>query len=195
MVTVETIIQYTHCNDYLISLLEFNLPLRGFLSDSRRPGLTEPRPVGGGNYLWITCILFWPHKDTKGLRDEESSQCRAHLRDSTYMKDDTPGTGSVISIRGIWNDYGGQMIFGDLSGHKVSWHLPYRWRETLKKSSPRKPGPTGDRTRSICVTCAHATACSTSVDCKDYYYRRWTVKSIIIEYYFCLLFTLIDNEM
>ena len=33
----------------ILSLSKFNLPLIGTLRDPRRPGLTEPRPVGGGN--------------------------------------------------------------------------------------------------------------------------------------------------
>ena len=34
---------------FLISLPDFNLPLIGSFSDSRRPGLTETRPIGGEN--------------------------------------------------------------------------------------------------------------------------------------------------
>ena len=49
-------------------------------------------------------------------------------------------------------------------GPKVSWHLSYRWGKTPKKTSPKKPVPTGDRTRARCVTSAHATTCSTVVD-------------------------------
>ena len=49
-------------------------------------------------------------------------------------------------------------------GPKVSWHLSYRWGKKPEKTSPRKPVPTGDRTRARCVTSAHATTCSTAVD-------------------------------
>ena len=49
-------------------------------------------------------------------------------------------------------------------GPKVSWHLSYRWGKTPKKTAPRKPVPTGDRTQVRCVTSAHATACSTAMD-------------------------------
>ena len=52
-------------------------------------------------------------------------------------------------------------------GPKASWHLSYRWGKTPKKTSPRKPVPTGDRTRARCVTSAHATTCSTAVDVTD----------------------------
>ena len=48
-------------------------------------------------------------------------------------------------------------------GHKASWHLSYRWGNP-EKTSPRKLATTGDRTRTRCVTGAHATACSTAVD-------------------------------
>ena len=37
-------------------------------------------------------------------------------------------------------------------------------RKNPEKTSPRKPVPTGDRTRARCVTSAHATTCSTAVD-------------------------------
>ena len=53
-------------------------------------------------------------------------------------------------------------------GPKVSWHLSYRWGKTPKKTSPRKPVPTGDRTRARRVTSAHATTCSTAVDKPNY---------------------------
>ena len=37
-------------------------------------------------------------------------------------------------------------------------------RKNPEKTSPRKPVPSGDRTRARCVTSAHATTCSTTVD-------------------------------
>ena len=56
-------------------------------------------------------------------------------------------------------DNNGQMIFGDLGGPKASRHLSYRRGKT-----PKKPVPTGDRTRARCVTGAHAVAWPTEVD-------------------------------
>ena len=53
---------------------------------------------------------------------------RQHKHERRY----TPGTHSVIPTRRIWNDYGNQMIFGDLCGPKVSWHLSYRWEKPPK---------------------------------------------------------------
>ena len=44
----------------------------------------------------------------------------------------------------------------------VTWRATH-WKNP-KKTFPRKPVPTGDRTRAHCVTDAHATACSTAVD-------------------------------
>ena len=64
-------------------------PYRCILSDPRHPGLTDSRPVGRGNLLWITYLLCLPHKDMEGLPDEGSAQSRGHLRDNTNMKDDT----------------------------------------------------------------------------------------------------------
>ena len=74
---------------------------------------------GEGIKLWITCKLFWPHKDMEGLPDEWSAQCRGHLRDSTNVKDNAHQAHTVIPTRRIWNDDDdGQMIFGDLGGLK-----------------------------------------------------------------------------
>ena len=42
-------------------------------------------------------------------------------------------------------------------------------RKNPEKTSPRKPVPTGDRTRARCVTSAHATTCSTAVDDLKFY--------------------------
>ena len=47
-------------------------------------------------------------------------------------------------------------------GPKVSRHLSYLWGKTPKRTSLRKPVPTGDRTRARCVTSAHITTCSTA---------------------------------
>ena len=63
-------------------------------------------------------------------------------------------------------------------GPKVSRHLFYRWGKTPKKTSPRKPVPTGDRTRARCVTSAHATTCSTAVD------LHWSVTQFHLIYNF-----------
>ena len=64
-------------------------------------------------------------------------------------------------------------------GPKASRHLSYRWGKTPKKTLPRKPVPTGDRTRPRCVTGAHATACSIAVD-EDWYTREYSNTSFQI---------------
>ena len=122
--------------------------------------------VGEGIKLWITDIVFWPHKDMEGLPGWVISRTpEPPPRQHKHERQNTPSTHSVIPTRRIWNDdYDGQMIFGDLGGPKVSWHLSYRWGKTPKKTSPTKPVPTGDRTRARCVTSAHASTCSTAVD-------------------------------
>ena len=74
---------------------------------------------GEGSKLWITYILFWPHKDMEGLPGWVISPMpwpppRYHKHERQY----TPSTHS-IPTRWIWNDdYDGQMIFGDLGGLK-----------------------------------------------------------------------------
>ena len=71
---------------------------------------------GVGIKLWITDILFWPHKDMEGLPGWVISPMtgpppRQHKHERQY----TPSTHSFIPTRRILNDYyGGQMIFGDL---------------------------------------------------------------------------------
>ena len=49
-------------------------------------------------------------------------------------------------------------------GARASRHLSYRWGKTPNKTSPRKLVPTGDRTRTRCLTGAHAAATPTAVD-------------------------------
>ena len=58
------------------------------------------------------------------------------------------------------------MIFGDLVGLKLL-DISLEGEENLRKTSPRKLVPTGDRTRARCVTGAQATACSIAVDNKN----------------------------
>ena len=60
-------------------------------------------------------------------------------------------------------DNDGQMMFGDLAGLKLP-DICLTGEEEPRKTSPSKLVPTGVRTRARCVTGAHATACSTSVD-------------------------------
>ena len=99
--------------------------------------------------LWITYILFWPHKDMEGRAspDEWSAQCRGHLRDSTNMKDNThthshPNKANMEWLLRRPNDTRGPC------GLKVSRHLSYRWGKTPKKPHPGnlsrpgiEPGP------------------------------------------------------
>ena len=59
----------------------------------------------------------------------------------------------------------GQMIFGDLGGLKLpDICLTGEEKPPKKKTSPRKPVPTGDRTQARCVTGMHADAWPTAVD-------------------------------
>ena len=124
---------------------------------------------GEGMKLWITYILFWPHKDMEGLPGWVISPMpgpppRQHKHERQY----TPSTHSVIPTRRRWNDdYDGQIIFGDLGGLKCP-DICLTGEETPEKTSPRKFVPTGDRTRARCVTSAHATTCSTAVDTTFY---------------------------
>ena len=152
---------------YLISSSKFNLHLIGTFTWPMPPGPYRATTCRGeGIKLWITHILFWPHKDMECLPGWVMSPMPGPPpRQQKHERRYTPSTHSVIPTRRIWkDDYDGQMIFGDLGGPKVPWHLSYRWGKTPNKTSPRKPVPTGDRTRARCVTSAHATTCSTAVD-------------------------------
>ena len=135
---------------------------------------------GEGIKHWITYILFWPHKYMEGLPGWVISPTpgpppRQHKHERQY----TPSTHSVISTRRIWNDdYDGQMILGDLGGLKFPDICLTGEEKPRKKTSPRKPVPTGDRTRARCVTSAHATTCSTAVD-KNGTIRKYSIQTLI----------------
>ena len=98
---------------------------------------------GEGINLWITYILFWPRNDIEGLPGWGISSMpgpppRQHKHERRY---------TVIPTRRIWNgDYGGQMIFGDLRGHKVSRHLSYGWGKTPKNLTQETCSDRGSNT-------------------------------------------------
>ena len=129
------------------------------------PGPYRATTCQEGIKLRITDILFWPNKGMEGLPGWVSSPMpgpppRQHKHERQY----TPSTHSIIPTRRIWNDDDGQMIFGDLEGLKFPDICLTGEEKHRKKTSPRKPVPTGDRTGGRCVTGAHATTCSTAVD-------------------------------
>ena len=67
----------------------------------------------------------------------------------------------------------GQMIFGDLGGLKLP-DIRLTGEEKPEKTSPRKPVPTGDRTRARCVTGAHAAAWPTAGDGTHCQWRKFS---------------------
>ena len=128
---------------------------------------------GKGINLWITYILFWPHKDMEDLPglwicSIPGPPPRQHKHERRY----TPGTHSSIPTRQIWNDYGCQIIFGDLVGLKFP-DICLTVEKKPEKTSPRKPVPTGDRTRARCVTGTHASAWFTALDIKNAWGVNW----------------------
>ena len=62
------------------------------------------------------------------------------------------------------DDNDGQMMFGDLVGLKLPDICLTGEEKPRKKTSPRKPVPTGDRTRARWVTGEHAAAWPKAVD-------------------------------
>ena len=113
-----------------------------------------------GINLWITYILFWPHKDMEGLPrwgiiSMPGPSPRQHKHERRY----TPGTHSFIPTRRIWNDdYGGELIFGDFVSLKfpdislTGEEEPQKGNLTQESSSNwgSNPGPLRDR-----CTCYH----------------------------------------
>ena len=89
-----------------------------------------------------------------------------------------------VNISGHWrpkwmvsDDYNdGQMIFGDFGGLKFA-DICLTGEEKPRKTSPRKPVPTGDRTRARCVAGAHATAWHTAVDVKFWAFSRPSLRT------------------
>ena len=104
-----------------MSKSKFNLPLIGTFYVTHAARALQSHDLSGeGIKLWITYILFWPHKDMEGLHGWVIGAMpwpppRQHKHERQY----TPSTHSAIPTRRIWNDdYDGQMIFGDLGGLK-----------------------------------------------------------------------------
>ena len=95
-----------------------------------------------GIKLWITYILFDHTRTWRASSDEESAQCRGHLRDNANIKDDTihaPIHANKANMKGV---YDGQMIFGDHRGRKIPIICLSGQEKSRKKTSPRKPVPT-----------------------------------------------------
>ena len=117
----------------------------------------------GSHTYFLDHIRTW-----RASPDEWSAQFRGHLRDSTNMKDNTHQAYTQSSQQG---EYG-------MVTTTAKWYSGTLWpkvsyicltgEEKPRKTSPRKPVPTGDRTRARCVTSAHATTCCTVVDSVSY---------------------------
>ena len=120
----------------LISLSKFNLPLIGsFYVTHAARALQCHNLSEEGIKRGITDILFWPNNDMEGFPGWMISPMpgpppRQHKHERQY----TPSTHPFIPTRRIWNeDYGGQMIFGDLVGLKFP--------EICLTGEERKPHP------------------------------------------------------
>ena len=140
----------------LISL--FNLYVTHATRALQSHDLSGGRGLNYGSHTY----LFDHTRTWRTTPDEWSALCRGHLRDSTNMKDNTHQAHTQSSRQGEY-----EMIIttakwysGTLGGLK----FPEIFLTGEEKTSPRKPVPTGDRTRARCVTSVHATTCSTAVD-------------------------------
>ena len=107
-----------------IYLSEFNLPLIGSFYVTHAARALQSHDLSGeGIKLWITHILFWPHKDMESSPDEGSFQCRGHLRrQHKHERQYTPGKHSFIPTRPIWNDDNQSPDFNALSNLKICIH-------------------------------------------------------------------------
>ena len=96
--------------------------------------------------LWITYIIFWPHKDMERLPGWViSSMPGPPPRLRKHERRYTLSTYSVIPTRRVWNDdYGGQMIFGDLVGLKFP-DFCLTGEEKSRKNRGSNPDPLHDR--------------------------------------------------
>ena len=167
--TSQLILQPFRCFTYVTAhsptLFSLLLRHRLFTYVTWRPD--HAAPVRRGSYLWITYIIFWSHKDMEGhpvwgISSMPGTPPKQHEHERRY----TSFTHPLILTRRIWkDDYDGQLIFGDLVGLKIPDICLTSEEKPRRKTSPRKLSPTGDRTWARCVTDAHATACSTAVDC------------------------------
>ena len=64
----------------------------------------------------------------------------------------------------IFDDYDGQIMFGESWGPKASWHLSYRLGKSPKKTHPGNLSRPGIELGAKSVIGSHATACCTAVD-------------------------------
>ena len=149
--------------EFIYSLPWFNLPYRCF------SWLTPPGP-----YRAMTCrkrelsldyihpfLTRQGHRGPHRMGDQFNAGATSEITRTwkTIHIINAPSLSNKVNMQGwLWLPNG---IRGPC-GPKVFRHLSYRWGKN-PKTSPRKLFPTGDRTRTRCVTSAHATACSTAV--------------------------------
>ena len=102
----------------LISLSKFNLPPFRYLYVTHAARTLQSHDLSEEEIkLWITYILFWPHKYKEGLLGWDISPMPGPPpRQNKHERQYTP---SIIPTRRIWNeDYNGQMILVALGGLK-----------------------------------------------------------------------------
>ena len=136
-------------NNNLFSLSKFNLPLIGTFTWPTPPGPYSATICRGRELNYVSHTYCFDHTRTwRASPDEWSAQCRGRLRDSTNMRQYTPSRHchpNKANMEWWWrrpNDIRGPW------GHKVSWHLSYRWGKPPKKPRPGnlsrpgiEPGP------------------------------------------------------
>ena len=143
---MHTIFSFTHFSHYLSLTSPLTVPLR----DPRRPGLTEPRPVGGGNWTMDhihTFLTTQGHGGPPRMSDQPNAGATSETAQTwkTIHTTHTLSHPNKANMEWWWrrpNDIRGPW------GPKVSWHLSYRWGKTQKKPDPGnlsrpgiEPGP------------------------------------------------------
>ena len=135
-----TLLIFTH--SFNQSLKEFNLPLICAFTWITPPGPYRATTCRERELTLDHIHTFLPEKDMEslpgwGIISMPGPPPRQHEHERRF-------THSLTLTRWLWKDYNdGQMIFGDLSGPKASWHLSYSWGKAPKKPHLRnlsRPG-------------------------------------------------------
>ena len=110
---------------------------------------------GEGIKLWITYILFWPHKEMEGLPGWVISPMpgpppKQHKHERQYTPKHTHSHPNKANME--WWLRRTNDIRGSWGGAKVSWQLSYRWGKTPKNLTQEtcpdrgsNPGPLRDK--------------------------------------------------
>ena len=148
---------------HLISLSKFNLSLIGTSTWSTPPGPYRATTCRGRELNYESHTYFFHHTRT-WRASRMSDQPNAGATSETAQTWKTIHTKHTLSHPNKANMEWWLRRPNDTLGAQSFLTFVLQVRKNPEKTSPRKPVPTGDRTRARCVTSALATTCSTAVD-------------------------------